>query len=55
MADFAKKRATYEDVLAAPDHLVAEVIGGELSLMPRPAIVHAGVASVLGMDLGSPL
>jgi hypothetical protein len=35
MAEPVRRRATYEDVLAAPDHLVAEVIAGELSLQPR--------------------
>jgi hypothetical protein len=36
MADPAKRRATYEDVLAAPEHVVAEIVDGDLSLMPRP-------------------
>lgn len=54
MPDAAKTLATYEDLLAVPDHLVAEIIDGELTTMPRPAIAHAGVASVLGMDLGTP-
>ena len=35
MADPAKKRATYEDVLAAPEHMVAEVIDGVLPLQLR--------------------
>lgn len=49
----SRKRATYEDVLAAPPHLVAEVVDGELHLQPRPRRGHARAASVLGMDLGS--
>jgi Uma2 family endonuclease len=53
VVDTARKRATYEDVLAAPEHLVAEVIDGELYTHPRPAAPHAETASVLGMDLGS--
>lgn len=36
-----RRKATYEDVLAAPEHLVAEVIDGELYLSPRPAPRHA--------------
>ena len=31
-----KKRATYQDVLDAPEHMVAEIIDGELHLSPRP-------------------
>jgi len=53
-ADPARRRATYEDVLAAPPHLVAELIHGTLFTSPRPAAPHAHAASVLGMDLGSP-
>jgi Uma2 family endonuclease len=54
MADPAKKRATYEDVLAAPPHMVAEIIDGELDLQPRPAFPHAVAASALGEELGPP-
>ncbi len=50
----AKKVASYADVLAAPHHVVAEVIHGTLITSPRPAAPHAHVTSVLGMDLGSP-
>jgi len=35
------KRATYEDVLNAPDNKVAEIVDGELFLSPRPAPRHA--------------
>jgi len=31
------KRATYEDVLSAPENKVAEILDGELFLSPRPA------------------
>ena len=54
MTQRALTRATYADVLAAPEHLVAEIIDGELSLSPRPSPRHADAASVLGMDLGTP-
>ncbi|MDQ3341772.1 MAG: Uma2 family endonuclease [Myxococcota bacterium] len=43
-----KKRATYQDVLDAPEHKVAEIIGGELHLSPRPGAPHARVATVIG-------
>jgi Uma2 family endonuclease len=35
------KRATYEDVLSAPENKVAEILDGELFLSPRPAPRHA--------------
>lgn len=53
MTDSARRRATYEDVLAAPENMVAELIHGTLVTSPRPAAPHAYAASVLGMDLGS--
>lgn len=53
-AETAKKRAGYQDVLDAPEHVVAEVLNGELYTHPRPAGPHAETASVLGMDLGGP-
>jgi Uma2 family endonuclease len=54
MADPAKKRATYEDVLSAPPHMVAEVIDGDLELQPRPTAFHSLAASALGEELGPP-
>ena len=36
MQDFVKRPATYADVLAAPEHMVAEIIDGEMVTMPRP-------------------
>lgn len=54
MSEAAPRRASYEDVLNAPEHLVAELIYGTLVTSPRPATPHAHAASVLGMDIGSP-
>lgn len=48
------KRATYEDVLHAPSHLVAEVVDGRLETHPRPGTKHAAAASALGEELGPP-
>jgi Uma2 family endonuclease len=54
MSQPVRRPATYQDVLDAPEHLVAELISGELYTHPRPAPPHATAASVLGMDIGSP-
>jgi Uma2 family endonuclease len=42
------KRATYDDVLNAPEHKVAEILDGELFLSPRPASRHSVASSRLG-------
>ena len=44
----ARRNATYRDVLDAPAHQVAEVIGGTLHTHPRPAPLHTIAASDLG-------
>lgn len=54
MANPARNAATYADVLAAPRHMVAEIIAGDLHLFPRPAPRHAVAASALGEELGPP-
>ena len=54
MADPAKRRATYQDVIDAPPHMVAEIIDGELQLQPRPAKPHSAAASALAEELGPP-
>lgn len=50
----AKQRATYDDLLRLPGHVVGEIIDGELFVSPRPALPHAHIASVLGIDIGGP-
>ncbi len=47
------KRATYEDVLNAPENKVAEILDGELFLSPRPAPRHSVASSRLGAAIGS--
>jgi len=54
MSQPAPRPATYQDVLDAPPHVVAELICGQLYTHPRPAPAHATTASVLGMDIGGP-
>ena len=46
-----RPRATYQDVLDAPEHRVAEIIDGTLHTHPRPAPPHAVASSSLGSDL----
>jgi hypothetical protein len=46
--------ATYQDVLDAPPHKVAELVDGALHVHPRPALPHAFAGSSLGVELGGP-
>jgi hypothetical protein len=46
--------ATYEDILALPEHVVGEIVDGELHVSPRPASLHALASTVLGGELGPP-
>jgi Uma2 family endonuclease len=54
VSDPAKRRATYDDLLAVPDHLVAEIIVGELVTNPRPAVRHARASSRLAANSAVP-
>jgi Uma2 family endonuclease len=40
--------ATYDDLIAAPEHLVAEIVGGELHTSPRPGSRRTRTSSRLG-------
>jgi Uma2 family endonuclease len=46
--------ATYDDLVAVPDHLVAEIVDGELWTSPRPTLRRAAASSELGHQLGPP-
>ena len=50
----AASRATYQDVLDAPPHKVAEVVEGKLYIQPRPAPLYALAGSGLGSLIGRP-
>ena len=50
----ARPRATYQDVLDAPAHRVAEIVDGTLYTQPRPAMPHARASSSLGVKIGGP-
>ena len=49
-----RPRATYQDVLDAPENRVAEIVDGTLYTHPRPAMRHARAGSSLGVKLGGP-
>jgi Uma2 family endonuclease len=49
-----KKPATYDDVRAAPEHVVAELVDDELYLSPRPAPLHAHAEGALYAELVGP-
>jgi Uma2 family endonuclease len=46
--------ATYDDLCAVPEHLVAEIVDGELWTSPRPAPRHARAHSSLGGIIMTP-
>jgi len=50
----AERFADYNDILAAPENRVAEIIDGQLYTHPRPAPKHANSASSLGIEIGAP-
>ena len=50
----ANGSATYQDVLDAPPHVVAEIVDGALHTHPRPAMPHARASSALGASIGGP-
>ena len=54
MAEAATRRATYADLEAVPEHLVAEIVDGVLETHPRPRPRHVTAAQDLGTLLGGP-
>lgn len=51
MTEKTRTGATYDDLIAAPADQIAEMLGGDLYLSPRPALRHSRVLSALGSDL----
>jgi hypothetical protein len=45
-------KATYDDLLAVPEQLVAEIVDGELYKSPRPASPHVLAATSLTAQIG---
>ena len=54
MRNTAERRATYDDLLALPDHVVGEIINGTLVTAPRPGASHASAATALTSELVGP-
>ena len=50
----ARRPATYADIVALPEHVVGEILDGELVTSPRPAPSHAIVATGLAAALAPP-
>ncbi|MCY3767147.1 MAG: Uma2 family endonuclease [Gemmatimonadetes bacterium] len=48
------RKATYQDVLDAPPHMVAEVLAGILHTHPRPASLHGFASSGIGAKISPP-
>ncbi len=51
----SSRRATYQDVLAAVEHQIAEIVDGILHTHPRPAMLHIRASTALGVKIGGPL
>lgn len=51
MAEPRDRPATYADLEAVPEHLVAEIIYGVLRIRPRPSPRHGVATSALGSEL----
>jgi Uma2 family endonuclease len=50
----AKRRATYDDLLALPDDTRAEIVGGEIVVSPSPTPIHQSVIGELYAELRAP-
>jgi Uma2 family endonuclease len=49
-----KRQPTYADIEALPEHLVGEILEGELVVSPRPRSRHAHATGIIGTDLIGP-
>jgi Uma2 family endonuclease len=47
MPNGPRRPASYDDLVALPEHLIGEIVDGELIASPRPALRHAAAASSL--------
>jgi len=54
MSEPARRKASYEDLYGVPEHMIGEIINGELIVSPRPSLDHTHSASILGGELVPP-
>ncbi len=52
MSQPARLPATYQDLCNLPQHMLGQIVNGDLHATPRPGSDHTNAASVLGMELG---
>ena len=52
MGEPARKEATYADLEATPEHLIAEILGGELFVQPKAVPKHNAAAFGVAMAIG---
>jgi hypothetical protein len=48
-----ERRATYEDLCALPEHVIGEILEGELIASPMPPVRHAHAVGAVLNSLGS--
>lgn len=48
------RAATYKDLCEVPDHLIAEILEGDLWVSPRPAPRHQHTAAMLTAEIVPP-
>ena len=54
MTSTAQRLASYEDLFDLPEHLIGEILHGQLITQPRPTPRHAFSASGIGAELTPP-
>jgi len=54
MGETARRLPSYDDVLALPDGMTGQILGGELHVSPRPRSDHAWTETQIGFDLEGP-
>ncbi len=54
MVEPERQIARYADLMNLPEHVVGEIINGELFTHPRPSPRHTAASSALTMEIGGP-